>query len=263
MSSIRSTVNIFLTQVTNKHYAVWYIGGSGGYIVSWLLQLCIDPELLPIALDNFDLSIDTKNKQWKSFEDVPPNIGIVANAFYSKNTTNADIINSQTITLLTNIISSTENSFNKTLPARIKYFLTSYVWGKSSFNINEKTHLANSKQFKLINNPLILDQYTTPVFNADKSIFVIAPKEFTSISLESKTTHTLIDYNIENIIISFERHLKIFYTSNIWKDSYIENLERITNKQLTPRAIAACNVLVKRWLLVQPKLVKEYIISVS
>ena len=158
------------------------------------------------------------------------------------------------------MINHTSTSFNKTLGARIKYFLINYIWKRCWFLDTDFNDYINSKAFRKIKNINYLRDITDDVFNINKIVFVVAPEEFKRLALEQKVNASL-HYNINKHVLKHKHQVKIFYTENLWKNNYINNLEEIIGYKLSNESIIACTKLQKQWINVQPQVIKDYVNS--
>ena len=114
----------------DKHYIVWYKALGGGLITSWLFQLCVNHKSLNEALNVFPVDLKDNNSNWFKYEKVPPNVGVISNGLYPNtyyNTSNYELYATQA---LDDLFNSNGDSIYTLLRARIKYYLTNFVWGK-------------------------------------------------------------------------------------------------------------------------------------
>lgn len=242
-----------------REYAVWYSGGSGGFITAWLLQVCIDHTTLCTALQNFPANIKTKHTAWQDHEQVPDDVGIISNGFYPNGRIhNTNIIKEQVTSMIESIVHNDKDMFNKTLSARLRYFFTTHLWKRCWHYNDDRDHYLNSEQFALLNDSEFLKKVTDPVFNNDSMVYVVAPQQYQRIANQTKLS-TYSEFNINDIILKNKEKIKIFYTKSLWKGDYISNLETIINRPLTDAQKTACIALRNHWLSIQPSEIKRFI----
>jgi hypothetical protein len=105
---------------------------------------------------------------------------------------------------------------------------------------------------------MFLKEITDPVFTNETLVYVVAPREYQKIANKTKLS-TYASYDINDTVLKRKDQLNIFFTSTIWQNKYINNLEVIIKRKLTTEQATACTKLCNYWLAVQPNELKEYI----
>ena len=151
---------------SKKKYVVWYKSGAGGFFVSWLIQVCLFPNELPLSLEVFPLKIKNNSKQWKKYEKTPTNVNVLCNSFYPESyyKIDSDTLTQQTIDSLKHNGGSIYDLFH----CRIKLFLVNYVYQSGHVNttnynwINENKDKIEDTQYSLLkSNPYALSKICT------------------------------------------------------------------------------------------------------
>jgi len=237
-----------------KEYVVWYKSGAGGFLVSWLIQICLFPNNLPLSLEVFPLKIKNNSKQWKKYEKTPNNVMILCNSFYptSYYKMNSDALTQQTLDKLRCHGSSIYDLFH----CRIKLFLVNYVYQSGHVKSTDfKWINQNKDKFNLYNQELVKNA-TDILFDLKKNIFVCAPEKYVELAAQSKKCRHY-ESNL-NEILSKNKDCKIFHIDTIWKNTYIEELEKILEITLDTTQIYAVKSLVDRYMDIMPPNLKQY-----
>jgi hypothetical protein len=237
----------------DKHYIVWYKALGGGLITSWLFQLCVNHKSLNEALNVFPVDLKDNNSNWFKYEKVPPNVGVISNGLYPNtyyNTSNYELYATQA---LDDLFNSNGDSIYTLLRARIKYYLTNFVWGKcwsDTTNIDD----CNLDNIDYIKNK------TKILFDTTKAIFVVAPEQYIEVANNSKEKKYGVSasdlFDIGDVIKNYDAN--VFYLQSLWNNTYVDNLELILNRKLTDSETKACEVLVNRWIDISSPSIKEY-----
>lgn len=223
--------------------------------MSWLIQVAIDPALLHRALEVFPCSLNQDSTVWKKYESVAPEVGVICNMFHSNPYYWVDFDQQirETLTLVTNGDCS---NFYSLLHCRIKLFLTSYVY--KSGNVGKKLHSysgLNPEEFGLTDTELVHNA-TNMIFDTNKNIFVVASDEYRLASSVTKKCN-FVPSNFNSIVVNEFPNLKVFDISTMWKNTYIEEIEKVISCKLTQDQIDACTKFVTRYIEVMPLLVKD------
>jgi hypothetical protein len=237
-----------------KQYVVWYNGGSGGFITSWLIQLCLDPSKLPNAFENFPDALKKKHSIWRRYEQVPPNVGLMCNAFdcrvYYDNNKN------HTRKILDRLISTDTSSVYELFYCRSKYFLVNHVYEKG--NATNEDYQRYSKEIEKYQTADInyFKAQTDILFEPDKIIFVHAPIEYQRIAQQTKQSRD-ISFDIGDALAEYSG-LNCFEIRSIWDQTYIQNLERVLNQKVSVESQKAIKVLVDHYLSISPPALRKY-----
>lgn len=236
---------------------VWYNGGSGGFITSWIIQLCIDPTKLNNAFENFPdvLKKDrSKWQRWQRYEKVPPNVGLMCNAFhpnvyYTINT--KDYANE----ILNKITTNTSGVYDL-LACRSYYFLVNHVYEKG--HATDKDYQQYSKEIEKYRTADInyFKTQTDILFELDKIIFVHAPVEYQQIAQQTKQSRD-ISFDINDVLINYPK-LKCFEIRSIWNQTYISNLEQLLGQKITLKSQKAIKKLIDHYINIAPTELRKY-----
>jgi len=238
----------------NKDHIVWYLPGSGGMFVAWLIQTAIDANNITPALQSFPYILKYNPSKWKYYEQIPPNIGVLCNMLIP-----SDLWDSNT-EIIDEYINNTLQSISDgkvSIPISVKYYFINYIWHKTYFYENHEKGLINSTQFKKLANLEFISAISSDI-NLKKIIFVHTPSKYTKLWADYK--HTTTNLNIND---SFNTHIanytdNIFYMSSIFDNTYIDVLERILSKKLSNNQVLACQLLVDRYINISLEIKYEF-----
>jgi hypothetical protein len=238
-----------------KQYVVWYNGGSGGFITSWLIQLCLDPSKLPNAFENFPNALKNDQSNWQRYEQVPPNVGLMCNGFDPSTYYTVDI-EDYARKILNKVVTDDISSVYELFYCRSKYFLVNHVYEKG--HATDEDYQGYSKEIEKYGTADInyFKAQTDILFESDKNIFVYAPEEYRRIAQQTKQSRD-ISFDINNALIDYPT-LKCFETRSIWDQTYIQNLERVLNQKILEESKKAIKKLVDHYLNVAPLKLREY-----
>ena len=238
-----------------REYCVWYQTGAGGYIISWLIQVVLDPSTLNKALAVFPLEINQDHSKWRKWESTPPTVAVLCNSFHPASGYNIDkdAMIRETLTKL----SSGGNSFWDLVYCRIKYYLVNYVYQSGNITTQKFEHIKQSHTWHKLHDQNYIKQQSDLLFDLDKNVFVIAPRRY--IELSALTKNIIVDHSNLNEILTKEfSHLKVFNLVSIWQNCWQAELEKVLNKQLDKEQQQACSLLVDRYITVMPPLIKDF-----
>jgi hypothetical protein len=238
-----------------KQYVVWYNGGSGGFITAWLIQLCIDPSKLNNAFENFPSILKSDRSKWQQYEQVPPDVGLMCNAFdpcvyYNVN------IEDYAKKILNKIVTNNTLSVYDLFYCRSKYFLVNHVYEKG--HATDEDYQRYSKEIEKYGTADInyFKTQTDILFDSDKIIFVCAPTEYQRIAQQTKQSRD-ISFDINDVLIDYPK-LKSFEIRSIWDQNYIPSLERVLNQKITTESQQAIKKLIDHYLNVAPSEIFDY-----
>jgi hypothetical protein len=238
-----------------KQYVVWYNGGSGGFITAWLIQLCIDPSKLNNAFENFPSVLKSDRLDWQRFEKVPPNVGLLSNAFHTGTYYTVDI-KKYAKEILNKIVTNNTLSVYDLFYCRSKYFLVNHVYEKG--HATNEDYQRYSKEIEKYQTADInyFKTQTDILFESDKIIFVHAPIEYQRIAQQTKRSRD-ISLDLGDLLINYPT-LKCFKIQSIWNQSYISNLERVLNQTITPESQRAIKKLIDHYINISPIELRNY-----
>lgn len=237
-----------------KDYVVWYKGGGGGFIVSWLLQVAIDHTKLPEALDVFPISLKFNSDQWKKYEKTPHNVGLLCNLFHVTSYYNSNLDDDIRKTL--NAITQNGDSLYDLLQCRIKFYLTNYVYQSGHHSQAVFNYVKNNpKEYKL-DDPTYIKEVTDILFDIQKNIFIVAPEEYLALAAKNKKCMA-IKSNVTTILKEYPQ-LKTFNLESIWKGTYVKELEKVLERKLTSDQTWCCKILIDRYIEIMPEQIKKY-----
>jgi len=237
-----------------KKYVVWYPGGSGGFIVSWLLQLALDPSCIELAYKNFPDLLESKHEDWRRYESIPPDVGLLCNTLSSnlQYQTNVDNYSTDIIKILLNGNTSIYDLFY----SRVKYYLTNHVYKTGHTSPEQYTYFTENPDEFLINDMNHFKKMTDVIFDTTRAIFVHAPLEYQALSQQIKKS---VNYALDvKTLLNPYPHLKTLDILGIYNGSYKQELENILNRKLTIDQIDACDMLVNRYIQISPLEFKDY-----
>lgn len=255
-----------------KKYVVRYQGGSGGFLVAWLLQMSINSDCYNDSLQCFHHSLKNDALQWKNYEITPPNIGMLCNSFLPDKVVENEeeavfLVNS----LLNKIINNdTRIDSSWTMKHAIKAYLNNELYKKmhSEFD-NAKVAIPNIELLEKVK------EYNKLLFTSSKNLLVTAPKQFIVLANNTKAGifHGKVDYcgidpdkgykfnstYITPILNKHKDRLSLFPIESIWEGGWQEHLEKFTGKELTPHQKHRCLTIISRWLEIQPVEIKKFL----
>ena len=214
-----------------KKYAVFYIAGGGGHIVSWLIQCALDHTSIDKALACWPSILTENLALWRKHESVPADVGLVCSGYMPY-----DCMDSN----------RAKRMISRTLDTTTK----------KPRSVYDGMHL----RVRLYEGHGDFKEETDVLFDPRKQIFVDTPPEFIKMSLAKKNSTVLplvMDEFINDQIRA--RGLPVFRFQTIWnKDgTYIEEIEKIFNRKLTQEQIEACDALVDRYKEITPNEMNE------
>jgi len=234
--------------IPSKKYIVWYLPGSGGFFVSWLLQVAINPHTLPSALRHFPLILKYKHTTWKYYEYVPPDIGVLCNMLMPSDIpSDMQLIEYHVNNTLTSVFNGRVN-----LQILIKYYLINYVWFKTYFYEKDEYQLLHSTEYNQLAEMQYIDLLTQDI-TSKKIIAVTASDEFIALSSKYKNVETDIALNNQYNKNIGKHTTNIFNMRSIFNNTYLKSLERLLNKRLSNEEIEACNIFVDRYINIIPQ----------
>jgi hypothetical protein len=233
-----------------KQYVVWYNGGSGGFITSWLIQLCIDPSLLDRAFENFPGKLKTDHLSWQKYEQVPPNVGLLCNSF-DPHAYYVDI-KDHAKGILNKIISNDSSNIYDLFYCRSKYFLVSHVYQQGNTTIEKYKKYSSNLTY----DKTYFKQQTDILFDATKNIFVRAPIEYQKIAQKTKQSRN-ISFDMESVLIDYPT-LKCFNIQSIWQRKYFSELEKVLDQSVNIKSQQVINKLVDHYLNIAPTELRKY-----
>jgi hypothetical protein len=238
-----------------KEYCVWYQTGAGGYIVSWLIQVALDPSTLTKALAVFPLEINQDYSKWKKWEATPPTVAVLSNSFYpaTADKINRDTMIRETLTKLSN----GGQFFWDLVHCRIKYYLVNFVFQSGNITVQKFQQIKQSIEWQKLHSQDYLKQQSDLLFDLDKNIFVIAPDRYIELSALSKNLYVTTS-NLAQILTKEFPHLKTFDLLSIWRNRWIQELEKIINRSLNKQQQEACALLIDRYNEVMPPMVRDF-----
>jgi hypothetical protein len=236
-----------------KDYVVWYPGGSGGFIVSWLLQLAVNPSCIDLACKNFPNLLENIPTDWRNYESIPPNVGLLCNTL-SSNLQYQPNVDNYSIDII-KILLNGNNSIYDLFYSRVKYYLTNHVYKSGHASPDQYNYFTTYPDEFLINDLEHFKKMTDVIFDTTRSIFVYAPLEYQALSQQlKKSANYALD--VKTLLTPYPQ-LKTFDTLSIWNGSYRQELENILNRKLTTDQISACDILVNRYIQISPPEFKD------
>ena len=237
-----------------RKFVVRYQGGSGGFLVAWLLQLAHDfrgaksPSHVIDALNCFPHSLVKDPTLWKSKEITPPDIGLLCNYFYPIiDKPISDLEQRAHKVLQRTLVSDTTITSTYDMEARIRYYFCNYVWKKIPVDNDTSTYDIDIAQ-------LIAE--TDIIFGRNHTVFVTAPQKFISMCQKEKVSgNTEKDIYMSDIINNYK--LNTFPIESIWGNTWKAHLEEILSRELTAHQLQVCELLISRWLYVTPQNIKD------
>ena len=237
-----------------RKFVVRYQGGSGGFLVAWLLQLAHDfrgaksPSHVIDALNCFPLTLVDKPLEWKAKEITPPDNGILCNYFYPVINKPMQVLEKHAKAVLQRtLVSDTTITSTYDMEARIRYYFCNYVWKKIPVDNDTSTYDIGIAQ-------LIAE--TDIIFGRNHTVFVTAPQKFISMCQKEKVSgNTEKDIYMSDIINNYK--LNTFPIESIWGNTWKTHLEEILSRELTAHQIQVCELLISRWLYVTPQNIKD------
>jgi hypothetical protein len=215
-----------------KKYAVFFLGGGGGRIVSYLIQCVIDPKHLKEALNGFPTSLMKNSGYWKAHETIPANVGLVCNGYMPWNCVDKE---------------------------RAKKLIDATF--DSLLQKNDSVYHAMHLRVRVYEGHGDFKEETDILFDREKQIFLQTPPEYVRLSLAKKTNTVLplvMDDYINNQIES--RGLPIFRFQTLWnkEGTYIDELAKVLKRKLTNEQIEACHQLIDRYMDVTPQVIHDF-----
>jgi hypothetical protein len=268
-----------------RKFVVRYQGGSGGFLVAWLLQLAHDtrgaksPSYVVDALNCFPLILKDKPVEWKKYELTPPDMGVLCNSFYDlcKNYFDVLSLEKDVHILLQRTINNDAKLYSASdFRMRIKYYFCNYVWRKAT----HEDGIAKPWKYDGDN---IIDIITLSdlLFNPNKVLFITTPYKFLRLCEDEKVCgelnyESLVDPRgsaflspsiytgnfekniyITGIINNYKDKLNTFPIESIWKGTWQKHIEKFIGRELTAHQIQVCQLLINRWLYVTPQRIKD------
>lgn len=215
-----------------KKYAVFFLAGGGGRIVSYLIQCAIDPKHLDEALDSFPTSLMKNSGFWKAHETVPVDVGQVCSGYMPW-----DCVD----------------------PAKAKELIDETF--NSLLEQNTSVYHAMHLRVRFYEGHGDFKRETDALFDREKQIFLITPPEYVKLALSKKTNTVLplvMDDYINQQIQS--RGLPIFRFQTLWnkEGTYIDELENVLDRKLTSEQIEACDRLMDRYMEITPQAIHDF-----
>lgn len=255
-----------------KKYVVRYQGGSGGFLVAWLLQMSINSDCYSDALKCFHHSLKDNGLQWKNYEITPPNIGMLCNSFLPDK---AELINEESVFFVNSLLNKIINNDTRidsswTMKHAIKAYLNNELYKKmhSEFD-SAKVTIPNIELLEKVKG------YNKLLFTGSKNLLITAPKQFIVLANSTKagTYNGKVDYSgigpdkgfkfnsiyITPILNKHKDKLNLFPIESIWEGGWQEHLEKFIGRELTPHQKHRCLTIISRWLEIQPTAIKEFI----
>jgi len=237
-----------------KEYVIWYKAGAGGFFVSWLVQISMDPAMLNLALESFPVSLTAHPNNWKKYEKVPPAVGVLCNVFHPDPCFKIDFDSCMKKTL--NTVTSQGESFYDLLHCRIKFYLVNHVWRSGNVTQQFFDYIRdNPEEFKLHDTEYIKNM-TDIIFDVKKNIFVTAPEDYLKIVARVKKLRH-VNSDINEVLRQYTS-LKTFSIDSIWKGRWIDELEKILEIKLSNQQVEACQIFVNHYFEIMPDEVKRY-----
>jgi hypothetical protein len=254
-----------IAQQEHRDYVVWYQAGSGGFLVSWLVQLVIDESLIDQALYCFPEVLRDTPLTWKDYEITPPTVALLCNLFH--NTTNDDVAKATYMSLAR--LKSGNKRITSALEGeqRLKFFFYNYVWKCANY----KKKPWNPYTYKHYDGTLDhIIRLSDILYNPTKTIIVSAPTWFTKLCQSTKAGlndygkieycgYAGIDktYYIGPTVKKFSKELLTFNTESIWEGTWKRELEKIFKITLSASQIKKCQRLIDRWLYISPEPIRR------
>jgi|APSaa5957512493_1039668.scaffolds.fasta_scaffold00060_38 hypothetical protein len=263
-----------------RKFVVRYQGGSGGFLVSWLLQLAHDqrksksPSHAVDALNRFPLTLKNKPLEWKNHELTPPDIGILCNSFYDlyENHFDGFLLEKDVHELLQRTINKDTKLYSVAdFRMRVKYYHCNYIirrqasnplWGIAAGEPVEEPWIYDG------DNIMDIIKLSDLLFDPSKVLFVTTPYKFLRLCEDEKVCGE-INYEdlytgnferniyITDILNNYKNKLNMFPIESIWEGTWQEHIEKFINRELTAHQIQVCKLLIGRWLYVTPQSIKD------
>jgi len=259
-----------------RKFVVRYQGGSGGFLVAWLLQLAHDtrgaksPSHVVDALNCFPPILKDKPLEWKDKEIIPPDIGILCNYFYPVIDKPIWVLEKYANAILNRIY---HNNVSKWLgsmydiEARIRYYFCNNIWKRVPRESLHKLHeISNTTIDDVVTSELLA--MSNIIFDKSSIIFVTASQKFITMAQKEKKCgiarsikriemhqHVEKDIYMTDIINNYK--LNTFPIESIWENTWKAHLEEILSRELTAHQIQVCKLLISRWLYVTPQNIKD------
>jgi hypothetical protein len=238
--------------LSEKKYVIWYNGGSGGFITAWLVQLCLEPDRLSEAQENFPTVLEHNQAAWQRYEKVPPDVGLLCNTLEPNLYYNID--NTQYAKSTIDRMIKGNSSVYDLFFCRSKYFLVNHVYQQGHTPTHRygcvKKHLPDCTNVDFFKN------LTDILFDVNKNIFVHAPAEYQRISQKIKQSRQ-IQFDVKTLATSYPE-LKIFETRTIWQGTYIQELEKVLERKISDQSQHACAILLDRYFKISPPELKNW-----
>ena len=231
-----------------KDYVVWYLPGGGGFFVAWLLQIAMNPTSLNLALQSFPYLLKYHPAQWKKYENIPPNVGVLCNMLTPGDIWYGDdaLIDSYVNNTLRDIVGN-----DIKLPIVLKYVFVNYIWHKTYFNEDHESMLLNSPEFSKIADEEYIRTFMQEMV-LEKILFVTAPTDY--IAAVTKNKDIVADLHLNNTynnkIANYTNN--IFNIASILDETYIDILENMIGTKLSTDEISACQLFIDRYIQLIP-----------
>jgi len=253
-----------------KKYIVRYQGGSGGFLVAWLLQMTVQSDCFDSALQCFHHSLKNNPIQWKNYEITPPNIAVLCNSFAPDYViaNYQERINSFLIYDLEKIINNDIRiDSDWTLQKVLKAYLINEIFKKVLWNVFDENIDNLSINVELLEE---IKKYNALLYTNSKNLLITAPQQFIKIANQTKAGTAngeikycgLDDSNYINYSATFNKYkdkLNLFPIESVWKGDWQDYIEKFIGKKLTPHQSHRCLTIISRWLEIQPTEIKKYI----
>ena len=240
-----------------KQHTVWYKSGSGGMFVSWLLQICVDPTHLTDALIAFPKKLQHTTEQWKDYEQVPPNIGILCNVLHSTSPYYANDFKHQTQDTIDKLKTGGDN-FYDLLHCRIKYYLVNCVFNSGFVSSNVFDSVKSSVNSPIFQDTGYIKKQTDIIFDMSKNIFVVAPESFCRAAAISKNIAFQLS-DINSVLVDPANNLNTFNLESVWVGTWQHELEKVLDTKLSSPQITACKTFVSHYLDLNATILKDVI----
>ena len=231
-----------------KDFVVWYNGGSGGFIISWLIQVALNPDALQNAYLNFPVSLKDNHSQWKKYECIPDQVGLLCNVLDPSLYYQID--RSQYAKQILSKIDGQPHNIYDNFFCRSKFYLTNYIHGRGHTSLDDWKDVGSAPEKFGLDNQKHFQTITDVLFDPKKCIFVCAPVEYQALAQKTKGSRN-IDFDLTSVITDFPI-LKKVDIRHVWQKQHISMIEQIIERKLPVVSRNACNRLVDHYLSVAP-----------
>jgi len=261
-----------------RKFVIRYQGGSGGFLVAWLLQLAHDtrgaksPSHVVDALNCFPHSLVKDPILWKSKEITPPDIGLLCNYFYPITNKPIQVLEKHAEALLKRIHDNDNSNWKYSLfdiETRTRYYFCNVIWKRVPRRSLHQLHEIANTTINDVNISELMSM-SNIIFDRNKIVFVTASQKFITMAQKEKKCGIARSFkNIEihknedkdiyitDIINNYKGNLNIFPIESVWEGTWKTHLEEILSRELTAHQIQVCELLISRWLYVTPQSIKD------